>query len=225
MEAKEGTVMESILRFMKDDIVAIWIAPIVIAAVMGIWKLVTAKVMERRKGMPFRTYRKRNVNVFEKYCEKNRIHSVVSYGDANALHLITELNRGKIRVKAEVDLQNKPRNNDNRNFVMILLKYIPKCNMTYFYNKKYSFMFDVKSEKGICGMQVEVKDIYGAKVIDEFVKVENEWRHYSFKLNEYGESEAWKEIQEICFTFFTEKKYILKNKGWVEIEDCILKVE
>lgn len=29
-------------------------------------------------------------------------------------------------------------------------------------------------------MQVEVKDIYGAKVIDEFVKVENEWGHYFF---------------------------------------------
>lgn len=217
--------MENVIQFMKDDIVAIWIAPIVIAAVIGIWGIVVTKAKERRKGMPFRTYKQKNVNIFEKYCEKNRIHSVVSYGDANALHLITELNRGKVRVKANMDLQNKPRNNDNRNFVMILLKYISKCNMTYFYYKKYSLMFDVKSEKGICGMQVEVKDIYGAKVIDEYVKVENEWRHYSFKLNEYGESEAWKEIQEICFTFFMEKEYISKNKGCVEIEGCILKVE
>lgn len=217
--------MEKILQFMEKDIVAIWVAPIVIAAIIGVWKWITAKARERRRGMPFCTYGKRDVNVFEKYCEKNRIHSVVSYGDANALSLITELNKRKVKVRAEVDLQNKPRNNDNRNFVMILLKYIPKCNMTYFYAKGYSFMFDAKSEKGICGMQVEVKDIYGAKVMDEFVKVSNEWRHYSFKLNEYGESVAWKEIQEICFTFFTEKEYISKNKGGVEIENCILKVE
>ena len=86
-------------------------------------------------------------------------------------------------------------------------------------------MFDVKSSKGLKGVQLEIKDIHGAKVIDEFVEVFQERKHYSFKLNEYSECEAWKEISEICFTVFIEKDYITKKTGSLEICNCMLKIE
>lgn len=217
--------MNNIIRFMENEIVINWVCPLIIAALAGGWGMFIKTVKERRIGMPYRVYNRKSVYLLEKYCERNRVHPIVSYGDTNALNLYTEIDKGRVTVRAEVDLQKKPQSNDNRHFVMIMLKYIPKCNMTYFYNKGYSFMFDAKSEKGICGIQVEVKDTHKLKVIDEFVEIEKEWKSYAFKLNEYGLSEAWKEIEEICFTIFLEKEYILKNKAYIEIRNCILQVE
>lgn len=217
--------MEKIIEFLSNQVVIGWVAPIVIAAAIGSWKLITDEIKGQRIGIPYRVYWKKPVDVFKKYCEKNKIYPVISYGDSKALKVCSEINKGTITVKANMDLKKKPQNDDYRNFVMILLKYTPKCNMVYFYKKGYSLMFDVKSKKGVSGIQLEVKDINGDKVIDEFLKVSEELKHYSFKLSDYSKVEGWKEINEICFTIFCEKGYITKNVGSVEIQNCLLKIE
>lgn len=210
--------------FSDDQIVIVWIAPIVIAAIIGSWNMISSELKAQRIGIPYRVYWKKPVDVFKKYCEKNTIHPVVSYGDSKALIIRSEIDRGNIIVKADIDFMQKPQNN-NRDFVMILLKYIPKGNMSYFYKKGYSLMFDIRSKKGTTGIQLEVKDINGGKVIDEFLNVSDQLKHYSFKLSEYSQVEAWKEISEICFTIFSEKEYVSSNVGNIEIQNCKLKIE
>lgn len=217
--------MNQIKYFLENTIIVNWIAPLIIAAITGACGFLIKRTAERRANIPYRVKKKGNVDVFRKYCENNRIYPVISYGDSSAIEIATLVDKGNFTVKADIDLKEKPANNNERYFVMILLKYIPKANMLYFYENGYSFMFDIRSQKGVCGIQLEIKDINGVKLVDEFVSVEKEFKHYSFQLNRYETSEAWKAIAEICFTIFTEKKYILKNKGNLEIRNCMLKVE
>lgn len=218
-------VMGDIIDFLSNQVVIGWIAPIVIAAIIGGWKLITDEIKGQRIGIPYQVYWKKPVDIFKKYCENNRITPIISYDDSKAITINSEIDKGNIIVRANIDLTRKPQNNDNTHFVMILLKYTPKCNMSYFYKKGYSLMFDIKSEKGISGTQLEVKDINGDKVIDEFLDVSDQFKHYSFKISEYFKVEAWKEINELCFTIFAKNKYIEEKVGNIEIRNCLLKIE
>lgn len=217
--------MEHIINFLTNQLTVVYIAPFFIAIVTSVGNYVIRGFKDRKRGIPYKVRNKVSVNVFSKYCERNRIQPIISYGDSKALKIVSESDRGDIIVKANIDLKRLPEHNENRNFVMVLLKYIPKCDMTYFYKKGYSFMFDIKSHKGVAGVQLEIKDINGAKVIDEFISVSQVKENYSFKLSDYSECEAWKEISEICFTLFTEKDYITKNTGDLEISKCMLCVK
>lgn len=161
------------------------------------------------------------VDVFGEYCKKNRIKAISSYDNQKAIQIDTVIDRNIIGIRAIIDVSDKFCDGE-KNFVMILLKYIPKSNMAYYYRKGYSLAFDIKSDKGVCGMQLEVKDIAANKVMDEYVSVSKELRHYSFKLRDYSEIASWKEINEICFTFFLEKDYLTKDKGKVFISNCKL---
>lgn len=217
--------MDDIQKFFENQAVIGWIAPIVVAAVIGIWGIILRKLKEHRIGMPFRKYNKGPVDVFKTYCENNRIQSIASYGDRKAIETNTEIEQGKIKIESTIDLRKRPKNNINRNFVMILVQYTPKCNMSYFYKKGYSLLFDIKSEAGICGVQLEIKDINGGKVINQYVPVTKEFKQHSFQLKEYSERKAWKEIKEICFTIFLEEEYISADRGDFEIRNCMLKIE
>lgn len=216
--------MEHIVNFLKNDIAINWISPIVVAAIIGIGGAVFNKIKEQQIGIPHRVHNRKDVDVFGSYCKKNKIQPIISYGDSNAFKIISRIDQGKIIVSGEMDLRKKPENNEHRKFVMICLKYIPKCNMTYFYKKGYSFMFDIRSEKGICGLQLEIKDTKANKVINEYLPVTKEFLNYSFKINEFLDIEAWKEINEICFTVFLEDDYVYKTKGNLEIKNCFLKI-
>lgn len=215
--------MEKFLEFLANQTVIGWIAPIVIAAIIGVWTLMVRGIKEKRVGIPFCSYLKKTIYVFEEYCKNQRFEPIVSYGDSGALKILSEIDRGNIIVGANIDFSKRPDNNENRNFVMILMKYVPKCNMIYYYKKGYSFMFDIKADKGISGIQLEIKNINQRHIVDEFVSVTNEWKHYSFELKRYFKEEAWKEISEICFTIFDEKGYIFDDIGKLEIRNCLLK--
>lgn len=217
--------MEKIISFLENQIVVVWISPLVLAAIIGIWNMILHHIKNTKVGIPYRIRNKKPVYIFNKYCEKNRIQPIISYGDSNALQVTTELDKGNVQIKANMDLSHLPKANHERNFVMILLKYIPLANFSYFYKKGYSFIFDIKSKKGICGIQLEIKNTHGGKIIDEYIQVSPNLSHHSFKLNEYSNSEGWKDINEICFTIFTEDGYILERKGSLEIYNCMLKIE
>lgn len=217
--------MKTILDFLANPTVIGWIPPIVIPAIIGIWTFVLRRIKEKRVGIPFRSYFRKPIYIFEEYCKNNRFEPIISYSDNHALEIRSEIDRGNIIIRADIDFSERPNNNDNRNFVMILLKYIPKCNLSYFYKKGYNLMFDIKSDGRVTGIQLEIKDANKDKVVDEFVDVTNEFHHHSLRLKQYSKPEAWKEISEICFTIFDEKGYILDNTGKIEIRNCILKKE
>lgn len=213
--------MKEIINFLENQTVGVWLAPLIIAAIIGVWNVIIKKITGSRNNSIFTTKRNRTVQVFNKFCEKNRIEPMVSYGDKNAIKVISEIDRGIVKVKADIDTSNKPESDDN-NFVMILMKFIPGCDMSYFYRKGYRFKFDIKSEGGISGVQLEIKGRNLDKIIDEYIEVTDVVKQHSYKLNEYSNEEVWKEIKEICFTIFTNNCYIENDTGSIEIHNCIL---
>ncbi len=214
--------MDVVLKFLENQIVIGWIAPIVVAAIIGIWGITINKAKAQRDGITYHVHKKETVDIFGEYCKKNRVQPIISYGDSNALKLISEIDKGHVTIKGNVDLTRKPKDNNNRNFVMVLLKYSPKCNLMYFFRKGYSFSFEIKG-KEICGLQIEIKDNSQNKVLDEFVNVSDKFASHSFKLKDYSTVDVWKDIGEICFTIFTEKTYVSSDVGYFEIRNCLLK--
>lgn len=217
-------VMTNLVNFMQNPIVIAWIAPVIVTAIISIWRFVIKRIIDEYKGMPRSIARKCSLDVFEEYCKKHQVKTVSSYGSAQkTIKLNTIIDKNAVGIKADIDVSEKPSNTD-RNFVMVFLKYLPKLNMSYYCRKGYSLGFDIKSDKGVCGIQLEIKDVRANKVIDEYVSVSKELKHYSFKLCNYSGVDSWKEINEICFTLFLEDGYITKNKGKLFISNCNLKI-
>ena len=101
--------MERIIGFLENNLTIAYLAPIFTGAVIGVGSMIK-KVIEKKIGLPQKIYNKKSINVFNKYCEKNRIKPIVSYGDGYALKVVTEMDRGNIIVRSDVDLKSLPKN-------------------------------------------------------------------------------------------------------------------
>lgn len=78
--------MEHFITFLKNDLTIAYIAP----AIVGIGKIVTNKIGERKIGTLCRSGKKKILNIFDEYCKRNRIQPIIAYGDSNALKVVSE---------------------------------------------------------------------------------------------------------------------------------------
>ena len=212
--------MEKIVAFLENNIAVNWIAPLSTVAIAAMAKHLYTKV-KYTKNFRIRN-NKKNIDIFANYCERNLINPIVSYSDSKAIKIKTEYVQGAIIVKADVNFTNLPLNLEKRDFVMILLKSMPVCDYSYYFKKKYELVFKACSPRGIKGIQLEIKNEVKNKIVDEYIALNKEFQDYRIKLNQYGEESTWKDIEEICFTIFPEKKYMEKSKGEFVIKDFVL---
>lgn len=160
-----------------------------------------------------------SINVLEEYKKRADIFPVISYGDSQAIEIEPLMQYGKAILIARIDISNRPRNYQNRDFVMVLLKYIPSENWNYYQELGYYFKFKIRGN--IQGLQLEIKDTKGQKIIDKFIEVGDSFKEYKISLF----NKKVDEISEICFTAFCEERYMIQDIGWFEIFDCIIHTE
>ena len=162
---------------------------------------------------------KENKNIFKEYCENQKIHPAVSFGDTNAIKGEMILKAGNRILKAKIDMENNPGNRQDRNFVMLYLQYLPNIDLSGAYLNNYKIEFEIKASDGMKAIQLEIKDKNMDKIVDEFIKTSNEFEKYSFKMQNYCTENVWKNIKQICFTVFTEEEYITEINGTFEIKN------
>jgi hypothetical protein len=121
---------------------------------------------------------------------------------------------------AHVDFTNTDKENKQAEFVMALIKYKRSENWVVYYEKNYSFEFDIKSDIEITSVQLEIKDEKGYKIVDKEYPVTAESSHYSVKLRERDNPDIWVQINEICFTVFPH--YTRNAKGIFYVSNCQL---
>lgn len=80
---------------------------------------------------------KENKNIFKEYCENQKIHPAVSFGDTNAIKGEMILKAGNRILKAKIDMENNPGNRQDRNFVMLYLQYLPNIDLSGAYLNNY----------------------------------------------------------------------------------------
>lgn len=159
-----------------------------------------------------------SINVLDEYRTIGNPIPVVSYGDSKAIVIEPLMQYGKAILIARLDISNKPQINQDRNFVMALLKYTSNMDWHYYADLGYDFKFKVRGN--IEGLQLEIKDAAGQKIIDEYIQIQDSFKEYKISLkNKKG---CVDKINEICFTAFCEDGYIAENTGRFEIYDCML---
>lgn len=87
---------------------------------------------------------------------------------------------------------------------MSLLKYLPVIDLRAF----KELYFDIKGTRELRAIQLEVKDAFGAKIIDETIPVSIEYSTIRFTLDEICNIAALEKVSEICFTVFINNSYI-----------------
>lgn len=158
------------------------------------------------------------IDIFSGYEQLKESIPIVSFGDSKAIKIGPLQQSGIYILKADIDLKNKPKTGENRDFVMALLKYIPSLNWKYYCEMKYSFKFKIRGN--IKGIRLEIKDNRIQKIMDEYIPVTQDFREHAFLLK--GDSAVWENIEEICFTVFCENEYIDGDTGKFEIINCRL---
>lgn len=160
----------------------------------------------------------RPINLFEEYAYKNELKQAVSYGDSDAIILEPLMHSGKFILSAKVNITQCPKSKENREFVMALLQYIPSTDWSYFSDLGYYLSFRIRGT--IIGVQLEIKDPEGHKVIDKYVKVTDSFKKHCIGLGE--KKGQLGNVSEVCFTIFCEDKYIGQEKGRFEVIDCMI---
>ena len=160
------------------------------------------------------------VHILELY-DKVSLNSVVSFDDNIAITVESLFRNGFYHLKAQINLRNRPIGGTNRNFVMVVLSYLPAAAWSYHAECGYSFKFKIRGT--VKGIQLEIKDSKKRKVIDEYVSVTGNFKEKSFPLKR--DPFLWTEIEEICFTVFCEISFIPEACGEFEIIDCMLDKE
>lgn len=194
-----------------------WITPIITAIISGL--IVYYVQMYKKNPLKKFARRKKEYMILDEYCRSKDVVPIVSYGDSSAITTATMIQRGNVTLKADLNLQNCPKNNEKRNFVMALLKYIPPCDWSSFASRDYVIEFTMRVSQNIKGVQLEIKDPRGSKIMDEFVQAEEKELVYTSSLAASCEGAGWKQISEICFVIFTEEQYIDGINGHFEISD------
>lgn len=158
------------------------------------------------------------IDIFAEYVKSREVIPIVSFEDSNAITIEPLFQSGIYVLKASINIENKPKTRDNKNFVMALLKYIPELNWRYYCECGYSLKFKIRGN--IKGLQLEVKNDKMRKVLDEYISITEFFEENTFRLK--GDGSIWESIEEICFTVFCEGKYISGTNGRFEIMDCRL---
>lgn len=206
------------------DLLVYALLPVITAVVSGM----IVYYFENYKKNPFSKIarKKETLDILEQYCRNKDVEPIISYSDPNALKITTTIKQGKISLRGDVNLKNQPRNKENRNFVMALIKYIPDYDWSSFVRKNYSLMLNVNVSDHIKGMQLEIKDNKLQKVIDQFIPTAENTTTFKYELSRVGDSMALEKISEICFTIFCEEKYIDSINGCFEVSKfCLIPMD
>ena len=207
--------MTKIIEILSSNIAVGWVVPIVLFILSS--DRFVRKYRQRKRKKEYKN--KENKNIFKEYCEKEKIHPAVSFGDINAIKGEMILEVGNRILKAEIDMKNNPSNKEDRNFVMLYLQYLPNIDLSGAYLNNYKIEFEIKASDGVKAIQLEIKDENMDKIVDEFIKTSKEFEKYSFKMQNYGTENLWENIKQICFTVFTEEEYITEINGEFEIKN------
>lgn len=157
-------------------------------------------------------------DILGNYCIHNKVKSVVSYADRNAIKLDNNI-ISKKHIKAYIDFSNIPKDDINQNFVMVFLKYLTRENWSSFFEKKYKLKFKYKFSDNIKGIQLEIKNSQMDKIVDEFVT--NDSNAFELDVSNIGNVNLWEDINEFCFTLFYGEDFIEGEKGEIEIYDLM----
>ena len=207
--------MTKIIEILSSNIAVGWVVPIVLFILSS--DRFVRKYRQRKRKKEYKN--KENKNIFKEYCEKEKIHPAVSFGDISAIKGEMILEVGNRILKAEIDMKNNPSNKEDRNFVMLYLQYLPNIDLSGAYLNNYKIEFEIKASDGVKAIQLEIKDKNMDKIVDEFIKTSKEFEKYSFKMQNYGTENLWENIKQICFTVFTEEEYITEINGEFEIKN------
>lgn len=196
------------------------IAGYIISGIIGIilaklYDILIAKIKRKKEDREREQIKPKDI--LEDYVRYRDVESIVSYGDSHAIKIEPIMQYGKPLLKARIDISQLPNTKENRQFVMVLLKYIPNENWKYYSEKNYLFKFKIRGT--ISAIQLEIKDPGGNKIIDRRVEVKDSFKEYAFAL--YN-AQNWERIDQICFTVFCENDYISEGLGNFEIMDCRL---
>lgn len=202
------------------DLMVYALLPVITAVISGM----IVYHFENYKKNPFSKIarKKETLDILEQYCRNKDVEPIISYSDPDALKITTTIKQGKILLRGDVNLKNQPRNKDNRNFVMALIKYIPDYDWSSFVRKNYTLMLNVNVSDHIKGMQLEIKDDKLQKVIDQFIPIAEKTTTFKYELSRVGDSTTLERISEICFTIFCEEKYIDSIDGCFEVSEFSL---
>jgi hypothetical protein len=113
--------------------------------------------------------------------------------------------------------------NQSPSYTMALLLFEePYLNLEDYYVSNYVFEVMIRGE-GLSKIRLEIKDKNKRLIIDEIVKLTDEFESSQFTLSDYQNKESFREINEICFTVYPEFfENMKKKKGEFEIKHCML---
>lgn len=100
--------MDNFMAFLENNLTITYLVPVLMLVIGELIKLIVDNIRERNVGIPYKVKRNGDIDLLKKYCERNRVLPIVSYGDNNALKVISKNDRGKIVVQAEYDLKRLP---------------------------------------------------------------------------------------------------------------------
>ena len=153
-------------------------------------------------------------NILSEYLQFDNVRPIISNGPNKALTISS--NDNEIVIK--FDIADCP-NFGNQEFIMALLKYIPREDWSVFWANGYTLSFEIESAE-LFAIQLEIKDSLQNKFVDKKIVLSESPIKQAFPLQRLTRRvDSWKDIGELCFTIFMNSDYFHDLKGTVRISN------
>ena len=161
-------------------------------------------------------------SILEEYLKYAEVKPIASYGK-KAMKIGLIQNEKETGFNAKIDISEAPTNSKNQEFVMCLINYIPSENWVDFYKRDFYIEFNIKASKEIRKVQLEIKNSLKDKLVDKEINLTETDVHVKLSMSKLAREGAWSDINEICFTIFLNKSYIVDNTGELVVTNLNLR--